>query len=335
MIAFFSSSRYVARTQLDALKDLSFGLCSRFDIEFAVFEKISRKTQMSSYTSDSASQNLSVLELNNIGLPVQLHAAGIKVKKVRAGKTHDLFEIPTKYDVGIDAADNVFRAKHFIKEIINQYCVDQQAVFMTKPSLDTSVCGQAFKHSIYVLNTIDIGFLDCKETDGISQVARYWLAGLVKHARGLTALCSPTANCYRRLHGPSAPCKASVSTDDNDWTYSFRLKYAGTADTFVENRLPGGSANPYIVLAATVAAGLAGIKHKYPRPDPDVEILLPTNLPEALDALEEDQELVKALGEEFIHSFIRNKREFEVDVLKEGLTDDSIEKERNMYMKLF
>jgi len=163
--------------------------------------------------------------------------------------------------------------------------------FNSKPLLNHSIDG---KNNVLA---------DSAAADGISQVARYWLAGLVKQARGLTALCCPTVNCYRRLHGPSAPCRSSVSRDDNDQTSSLSLKSTGMADTVVINRLPGGSANPYNVMAATVAAGLAGIQNKYPPQERDVEVLLSKSLSEALDALEKDEVLVKALGVEFIQRF--------------------------------
>jgi len=159
---------------------------------------------------------------------------------------------------------------------------------MKKPFLDTPVCCQAFNHSISEIEKVCTAFIDSNDPDGISQVARYWMAGLEKHARGLTALCSPTVNCYRRLNVPFSPCTASVSMDDNDKTTAFSHQCKGSVHAFVENRLPSGSANPYIVLAATVAAGLAGITNIYSPPESGAVVLLPKNLSEALDALEED-----------------------------------------------
>jgi len=247
----------------------------------------------------------------------------------------------------------MFRVKHYTKDI-TQSLYEQvlgtakevttqnvgkkiQAVFMTKPVLDNLSCGsgQQFNHALWCKDSMDNAFSDSADVDGISQVARYWLTGLVKHARGLTALCSPTVNCYRRLHGPSAPCKAVSSLYAFDQTASFRVNGAGTSYTFVENRLPGGSANPYIVFAGTVAAGLAGITNEYPPPKPGEELLLPKSLSEALDALEADQVLVNALGVDFVEWFVRNKREFEVNVLTGALTDESIKKEQSMYWNMF
>jgi len=275
--------------------------------------------------------------MDNVSFDDQLRAVGINLVAIQAGKTQGLFEIVIADDIGVFAADNVFRVKHYTKEIIIRYFKDRQTVFMTKPFLDPPVvvCGQAFNHSISRMESTDNAFTDSGDPDGISQLARFLMAGLVKHARGLTALCSPTVNCYRRLHGPSSPCTASASDDDNDQTSAFSHENKGAVNAVIENRLPGGSANPYIVLAATVAARLAGIIRKYPQQDLGVDVLLPKSLSEALDALERDEVLVEALGEEFLQLFIRNKREFEVDVFKDGLTDESIAKERKMYLKMF
>jgi len=89
-------------------------------------------------------------------------------------------------------------------------------------------------------------------------------------------------------------------------------------------------------MAATVAAGLVGIANKYPPQDPVVDaLLLPQSLSEALDALEEDKVLVKALGKEFVRRFISMKREFEVNLFPGGLTDESIKQEQDMYLDEF
>jgi len=132
-----------------------------------------------------------------------------------------------------------------------------------------------------------------------------------------------------------APFRATASPDFNDRTCSFRLRNTDTTGAYITNRLPGGSANPYIVLAATVAAGLAGITNKYPLQEQDSDVpLLPKSLSEALDALEKDEVLVKALGVEFIRRFVSVKREFEVNVFSEVLTDESIKQEQDMYLDL-
>jgi len=260
----------------------------------------------------------------------------LDVGNISIGRSDYQFQLTLSRLAGIDAGDEMFRAKQHIKEFTaKRICTtsfDPEAIFMTKPDAETCSNGLHFSHSIRSLFTdgekMKSEFHDPIGVHGLSEVGRYWLAGLVKHAGGFTALCNPTVNCYRRLRDPDAPRTASWSFGDR--TSAFHLKHKIPNETYVKNRLPGGSANPYIVLAATVAAGMAGIKNKYPPPQSDEELPLPQSLSEALCALEMDKVLVEALGEEFIHSFISIKRKYEVDVL----TKDSIEEEQEMYWEM-
>ena len=82
----------------------------------------------------------------------------------------------------------------------------------------------------------------------------------MKHAGALTALCSPTVNCYRRLRKPRD--KGNWGLDDR--LASFRVKNYSKEETYVENRIPGGSCNPYVVLAANVAAGCSSFVGFFP-----------------------------------------------------------------------
>jgi len=257
----------------------------------------------------------------------------------RAGKIDGQYEFPMSTRIGLDTVDTMFQIKRVTMERTISLSGGIQAVFMTNPVLNNPCFSNRhkFSHLLMSKNTMNNSFTDSTAANGISQVARYWLAGLMKHVRGLTALCCPTVNCYRRLHGPSEPWKASASMDINEQNCSFHLKKANTPNRpiYVQNHLPGGSANPYIVLAATVAAGLAGITNKYRLPERDVDVLLPPqSLSEALDALKEDQVLVKALGVDFVRRFISMKHEFEVDVFPGGLTDETIGEEQDMYLKM-
>lgn len=102
-------------------------------------------------------------------------------------------------------------------------------------------------------------------------------------------------------------------------------------ESYVENRMPSGPANPYLVLAATVAAGLDGIARRLPCPDQRATgqgTPLVSTLAAALDALEADETMKDSLGEEFVRWFVQNKREGEIDQLK----DSTIDVERKLYI---
>ena len=104
--------------------------------------------------------------------------------------------------------------------------------------------------------------------------------------------------------------------------------------TYIENRLPSSAANPYVVMAATVAAGIDGLVNRLELPVDSNEKLLST-LPEALAALEADEVLCEALGEEFVRWFLAVKREVEIAKVNKAKEDgrDEIEVERELYFK--
>jgi len=105
-------------------------------------------------------------------------------------------------------------------------------------------------------------------------------------------------------------------------------------NTYIENRLPSSAANPYVVMAATVAAGIDGIVNRLELPVDTKEKLVST-LPEALSALEADQVMCEALGEEFIRWFLTVKREVEIAKVDKAKEDgkDEMEVERELYFK--
>lgn len=171
-------------------------------------------------------------------------------------------------------------------------------------------------------------------------MARHWIAGLLKHLKALTAICCPTVNCYRRLHIIPTPNRVDWGYDDRLATVRVKAD-GGPSGTYIENRLPASAANPYLVLAATVAAGVDGLVNRLECPparrvdnakgDGGNESVLPNTLPEALAALEEDSVVVEALGKEFVTWFVRVKRELEVDRLQDT-AKNAIEAEQNMYL---
>ena len=215
---------------------------------------------------------------------------------------------------------------------------------MSKPFTDTFGNGHHYSHSLWFSAASNVeeneavknAFYDPNAENCLSTVARHWLAGLIRHAPALTALCSPTVNCYRRLHVPWSPDFSDWGLDDR--MAAFRVKAGHREATYIENRIPGGSSNPYLVLAATVAAGIDGIVNKLecpaPKSDSSVFAKLPESLPEALEALENDDVMRKSLGEEFIRWFAEAKRESEISKISQIVDETGradIEVERDFY----
>ena len=200
----------------------------------------------------------------------------------------------------------MFTLKEAVKEIALEH--GWRATFMTRPAAGRGCCsGMHFGQSLWTdgKNAFHDDAAAAEEEDRrqLSAVGRHWAAGLVKHAGALAALVSPTVNCYRRLHRPWAPDRADCGWQNRN--AMLRLVTSSAQTTYVENRLPSSAANPYVVLAATVAAGVDGLVNRLELPPADAQDRgerLPSSLSEALSALESDRTICDALGDEFIRS---------------------------------
>jgi glutamine synthetase len=201
----------------------------------------------------------------------------------------------------------VFMAKAIIKETARQF--DLRATFMTKPSNDPFVVPSGFHlHQTLMDPSGANEFLDADA--GISKLGQQYIGGQIEHARALTMFAAQTINSYKRFTpGTWAPLEASWSMDDRG-----RLVRGIPAgrNTRIENRLGASDANPYLLVASQLAAGLLGIQGGILPPAPLARNaafeassgLLPTNLIDAIHAMEADTVLRTALGDEFVGMYI-------------------------------
>ncbi|GFS24232.1 glutamine synthetase [Elysia marginata] len=195
------------------------------------------------------------------------------------------------------------RRKGFTPEFIA--CVDLK---------ELNHSGFHFNFSLWDRDGINV-FVDPVNPDQLSQFGRHWLAGLIEHAPALTALCSPTVNCYRRHHTESAPNFVNWAIERRYTT--FRVKIDPGNNVYLENRIPSSACNPHLVMACTVAAGMDGVRRKLTLPKQmDKTKRLPESLEEALDALEADTVLAEILGPKMVELFIFTKRKFELEHFK-------------------
>jgi glutamine synthetase len=189
------------------------------------------------------------------------------------------------------------------------------ASFMTKPYADQSASGSHYHHSLLRKEGGENAFFNAGSPDGLSEVARHWIGGQMAHARALAAIAAPTINCAKRYQLYSfAPMNATWGHEDR--TAALRVKGAREAETHLENRMPCAGSNPYLVMAAVVAAGIDGLERRLEPPAPTTEIAyadeaapkLPRTLDEALEAFGEDERLRACLGPEFVKLFTAVKR---------------------------
>ena len=285
-----------------------------------------------------------------------LETMGVKIATTQPEYGSGQWELTTDPYDGVAGADVGFYVKNAVKGFLETR--GYHATFMTRPTLDSISSGLHLNHSLWRPGTATGGgrgegednvLLDVDSAgDGdsglekLSPTARHWIAGLLTHASALTALACPTLNCYRRLFGLTAPSTSIWGLEDRNALLRVRVLRGG--GLFLENRLPGAAASPYLALAATVAAGRDGLERRLQCPPPSgsnasgAGCELPRSLAQALTALEEDQQLVELLGEDFVRCYVGSKRELEVGPYDQAqLTTDveQIEFERDMYFRTY
>jgi glutamine synthetase len=223
------------------------------------------------------------------------------------------FEFTLTYGDALDAVDRAFLFRLMAREVAQRHGL--VLTFMGRPLGDRAGSGMHVNLSLWDDDGRN-AFADESAADGLSDVARHCLAGLVARHVTMTALCAPTVNAYKRLRpGLLAGYWAN-------WGYDHR----GTANrvpshrgvgTRIENRLSDGAANPYHAVAAVLHAARFGIVDQLEPPPaetseglgpPATDEHAPCDLAQALDALESDQRLVDAIGTEVVGNLIGIKR---------------------------
>eukprot|EP00088_Acartia_fossae_P038788 TRINITY_DN40257_c0_g1_i1.p1 TRINITY_DN40257_c0_g1~~TRINITY_DN40257_c0_g1_i1.p1 ORF type:complete len:445 (-),score=51.26 TRINITY_DN40257_c0_g1_i1:263-1597(-) len=322
--------RSMALRQLERLERQGFTIMSGMELEFMLLDK---NTHSPVYEGADFYSNLTLSERMDLlcGLETDLRRAGVNINDIHVEPACGQFEINYEPTWGILGADWPFIIRGELKESASK--VGLSANFMGRPfakdEMNRNHCGNGahFNHSLWNLAGSKNMFRDESKPDKVSDLARHWIAGLIKHVNAMTALLCPTVNCYRRMHGPWAPSIPSWGVDDRYST--FRMKNFGKTSTYIENRIPSGLVNPYLALAVNIAAGLDGVLNQLtvPAQRNGVELSsMPSTLEESLQALEQDKVLREALGEDFVTWFCALKREGEIKMLpKSDMTkeDDS------------
>ena len=247
-----------------------------------------------------------------------LEDMGFEVEASHHEVAHAQHEIDFKYGEALATADNMMTFKLVVKTIAKRSGL--HATFMPKPIFGINGSGMHINMSLSGDNGANV-FCDDSDALGLSDTARQFIAGVMHHVKGMTAINNPLINSYKRLvPGYEAPCYIA-------WTACIRsalVRVPATRGpgTRVELRSPDPSANHYLVLACCLAAGLEGIRKKMAPPEPVNQNIfelsgealqarrienLPASLGEALAALRQDDLLRDVLGEHIFEKFIEAK----------------------------
>jgi glutamine synthetase len=227
------------------------------------------------------------------GVLRQIHAAldSFEIGVTTANREYSpgQFEINLSHTDALAAADRAFLLEEIVKDVAASQGL--LATFMPKPFSEH----EGSSHHVHVSLWQGADNVFAREDGGLSELASAFAAGVLAHARGLTALASPTINSYKRLaaSGSLVPAGAGLG-GDNRLSY-LRIPSERGRATRVEVRAADASANPYLLTSAILAAGLDGIDRGL-SPEALGTSALPRTLGEALDALERDEVLVETLG---------------------------------------
>lgn len=248
------------------------------------------------------------------GLFAALAALGITPLGFFAENAPGQLETPFDAAVGLEAPDQAFAFKGAVKEVAAR--LGYHASFMTKRFADEAGSGGHVHQSLLDAATGENLFAPSPGTDHpVSESGRRVLAGQLAHASALTALLSPTVNCYKRYRPHIfAPTNACWGLDNRQ--AAIRVPLATGAATRLETRVGGAAADPYVVAAGLLAAGLDGLRREMVPPPPAVGDIttdpahppLPRSLDAALDALNADAALRAILGDPFVDLFLLVKR---------------------------
>jgi glutamine synthetase len=239
------------------------------------------------------------------------------------------FEINMWHGEALNAADRAHRFKGAIKELARRE--GRLATFMPKPFNDEGGSGYHLHFSTWS-DSPDVPdsrplFDDPTGPDGLSQVARHAIAGILAHAPALAAISNPTVNSYKRF-GPDTLAPWLIDWGLDNRSAMVRIPPERGSAARLELRLGDASANSYLAIAALLAGALIGIRDQLEPPDGLVgygydmakATRLPSSLGEALDALEADTAIAEVLGKPFVAAFTAYKRD-EIGRFNAWITD--------------
>lgn len=250
-----------------------------------------------------------------------LEDMGIDVEFTHHEVAPSQHEIDFRYKDALTMADIVMTARLVVKEVA--YMNGVYATFMPKPLFGQNGSGMHVHMSLS--KDGKNAFFDANDKYHLSQTAKYFISGLMRHAKEITLITNQWVNSYKRLvPGYEAPVYISWALRNRSDLIRVPMYKPGKEEaTRIEYRAPDPACNPYLAFAVMLSAGLEGIEKRYPLPDPVEENIyhmseeerkargiesLPGSLIEAIEITEKSELVKKTLGEHVFTNFIENKK---------------------------
>ena len=317
---FEGDSRFVLRRNLERAADMGFTYYVGPEIEYFYFKdsKGTNALDDGGYFDQDATDMTTDLRRETV---LMLEELGIPVESSHHEVAPSQHEIDLRHTDALTMADMVMTCRLVVKEIAMKHGV--YATFMPKPIAGIHGSGMHTQQSLFRGDTN--AFYDADDEHRLSPTATCFIAGLMRHAREITAVTNQWVNSYKRLvpkfEAPTYVSWAVVNRSDLIRVPAF--KPGREASRRIEYRSPDGACNPYLAFSVMLAAGLEGIEGEYPLPPPvEANVIdmndderaelgiegLPGNLWEAIRITERSELVRRALGEHVFRSFIENKK---------------------------
>ena len=331
-------SRYILKKVIQEAKDLGYTFNVGPECEFFLFHTDNDGLPTRVTHEQAGYFDLSPLDLGENArrdIILNLEEMGFEIESSHHEIAPAQHEIDFKYGDALKTADNIMTFKLAVKSIAKQHGL--HATFMPKPKAGLNGSGM-HTHMSLSKNGINI-FEDSEDENGLSREAYYFIAGIMKHIRGMSLILNPVVNSYKRLiPGYDAPVYISWSKINR--TPLIRIPAAKGHGTRIELRSPDTACNPYLALALCLAAGLDGISNRLECPPPvngnnyqmtEKELVslgierLPKNLYEAVREFQKDEFVQSVLGKHITQQYIELKLK-EWEQYESEVTDWEIQK---------
>ncbi|OEF96275.1 type I glutamate--ammonia ligase [Desulfuribacillus alkaliarsenatis] len=319
---FDGCSRYTLKKVLREAEQLGYMMNAGVELEFFLF-LTNQKDCPTINTNDRAGYfDMSTSDVGDDArreMVLALEQIGFEVESSHHEVAEGQHEIRFRYSDALDMADKIVTFRTVVKSIAKNYGL--HATFMPKPISGIDGSGMHTHQSLFKNNNSN-AFWDARAPMELSDDALYYIGGLLKHAKAITAITNSTVNSYKRLvPGYDAPIYIAWSSKNRG--AFIRVPEKKELSTRIELRSPDAACNPYLALAVMLRAGLEGIKKKLTPPEPintnvysftDEEKkakgieMLPLSIGEALGHLESDEIIKNAIGFYISEQFISLKK---------------------------
>ena len=318
---FIGDPRYILRRAIKEAADMGYTLNVGPECEFFLFQ-----TDENAQPTTVAYERAGYFDLGPVDfgenarrdMVLTLEEMGFDIEASHHECAPAQHEIDFRYDEALKTADNIMTFKLAVKTIARRH--GQHATFMPKPKYGTAGSGMHLNLSLSKGGK-NI-FQDTKDVYGLSKEAYYFIGGLMKHMKAMTAILNPLVNSYKRLV-PGYEAPVHIAWSSRNRSPLIRIPSARGEGTRVELRSPDSAANPYLAIAICLQAGLDGIKNKIEPPEAVNKNIfelsererkkykietLPSNLLDAVEELEKDELIKAALGPHVAPLYISGKK---------------------------